>query len=251
VHPRNALTCVGCADKRTAGRQAAEVGERLLRFSSRDQAGTSTGGSQTWCIDTKSPGLCQDDALLTGNEATDRPRVGRCCQDSPPGYSRVGDFLALAPSLPQAGRKKYPMNRLQSSLEQAAASRERQALREIKKQKRKQQKKALKAKRKAEIAQCLGTQQKNRTTNKKVTRPASNEFLESFAWRKLRMEALKKYGATCQCCGASRKTGAVINVDHIKPRKLFPSLALDLNNLQVLCHECNHGKGNWDMTDWR
>jgi hypothetical protein len=19
----------------------------------------------------------------------------------------------------------------------------------------------------------------------------------------------------------------------------------------VLCHDCNHGKGNWDMTDWR
>jgi hypothetical protein len=100
VHPRNALTLAGCADKRTAERQAAEVGERPLRFSSRDKAGTSTGGSQTWRINAKSPGLCQDDALLTDNEATDRPRVGRCCQDSPPGYSRVGDFLTLAPSLP-------------------------------------------------------------------------------------------------------------------------------------------------------
>lgn len=28
-------------------------------------------------------------------------------------------------------------------------------------------------------------------------------------------------------------------------------LALSLENLQVLCAECNHGKGNWDMTDWR
>ena len=42
-----------------------------------------------------------------------------------------------------------------------------------------------------------------------------------------------------------------IHVDHIKPRKLFPHLALDVNNLQILCHECNHGKGNWDQTDWR
>ena len=81
--------------------------------------------------------------------------------------------------------------------------------------------------------------------------PNSNTFLESYEWRKVRMQALKKYGATCQCCGASRKTGAVIHVDHIKPRKLFPHLALSLDNLQVLCHECNHGKGNWDMTDWR
>lgn len=79
----------------------------------------------------------------------------------------------------------------------------------------------------------------------------SKEFLETYEWRKLRMQALKKYGARCMCCGASPATGAVMNVDHIKPRKLFPSLALDINNLQVLCHECNHGKGNWDQTDWR
>ncbi len=79
----------------------------------------------------------------------------------------------------------------------------------------------------------------------------SNEFLMTYEWRKLRMEALKLHGSTCQCCGASPKTGAVMNVDHIKPRKLFPELALDINNLQVLCSECNHGKGNWDQTDWR
>jgi HNH endonuclease len=80
---------------------------------------------------------------------------------------------------------------------------------------------------------------------------ASNEFLSSYEWRRLRMQALKLYSAKCQCCGATPATGAVMNVDHIKPRKLFPNLALELSNLQVLCHECNHGKGNWDMTDWR
>ena len=80
---------------------------------------------------------------------------------------------------------------------------------------------------------------------------ASDAFLMTYEWRKVRMEALKKYGARCQCCGATPAHGAVMNVDHIKPRKLFPHLALDLNNLQVLCHDCNHGKGNWDMTDWR
>lgn len=80
---------------------------------------------------------------------------------------------------------------------------------------------------------------------------ASDAFLMTYEWRKVRMEALKKYGAKCQCCGATPASGAVMNVDHIKPRKLFPHLALDLNNLQVLCHDCNHGKGNWDMTDWR
>lgn len=80
---------------------------------------------------------------------------------------------------------------------------------------------------------------------------ASDAFLFSFEWRRVRMLALKKYGPKCQCCGATPQTGAVMNVDHIKPRKLFPHLALDVDNLQILCHECNHGKGNWDQTDWR
>lgn len=80
---------------------------------------------------------------------------------------------------------------------------------------------------------------------------ATDAFLQTYEWRRVRMEALKKYGARCMCCGASPADGAVMNVDHIKPRKLFPWLALDLNNLQILCGPCNHGKGNWDMTDWR
>jgi 5-methylcytosine-specific restriction endonuclease McrA len=92
---------------------------------------------------------------------------------------------------------------------------------------------------------------KKNVSYSKTTDVASVDFLQTYEWRKLRLEALIKYGAVCQCCGASPKTGAVMNVDHIKPRKLFPALALDLNNLQVLCHECNHGKGNWNQTDWR
>ena len=76
-------------------------------------------------------------------------------------------------------------------------------------------------------------------------------FLKSFKWRELRMKVLKKYGRRCQCCGATPATGGIMNVDHIKPRKKYPELAMIESNLQVLCHECNHGKGNWDQTDWR
>lgn len=79
----------------------------------------------------------------------------------------------------------------------------------------------------------------------------SKYFLKSFDWLTLRMKVLKKYGATCQCCGSSAHNGAVINVDHIKPRSKFPELCLDENNLQVLCNDCNKGKAAWDQTDWR
>ncbi len=79
----------------------------------------------------------------------------------------------------------------------------------------------------------------------------SKEFLFSYEWRTVRMHVLKRDGAKCCCCGATPQTGAVMNVDHIKPRKTHPHLALDPRNLQTLCHECNHGKGNWDSTNWR
>ena len=89
------------------------------------------------------------------------------------------------------------------------------------------------------------------TSKPKPINPASPAFLVSYEWRKLRMEALIKYGRKCMCCGSTPETGAVMNVDHIKPRKRYPELALKINNLQILCHDCNHGKGNWNETDWR
>ena len=85
----------------------------------------------------------------------------------------------------------------------------------------------------------------------KIDSVAGNRFLRSFQWRKVRMEALVKYGNRCQCCGSTPKDGIRINVDHILPRKTHPELALELSNLQILCEVCNQGKGNTDTTDWR
>jgi hypothetical protein len=85
----------------------------------------------------------------------------------------------------------------------------------------------------------------------KKPKKSAVDFLQSYAWRRLRMEVLSHYGAKCMCCGVTPRDGAVMNVDHIKPRKLFPELALEFSNLQILCNECNHGKGNWNMMDWR
>lgn len=82
--------------------------------------------------------------------------------------------------------------------------------------------------------------------------PNGADFLSSFAWRKVRMDVLERRGRRCECCGATPADGkTVVHVDHIKPRKFFPHLALDIDNLQVLCSECNHGKGNFYQTDWR
>lgn len=83
------------------------------------------------------------------------------------------------------------------------------------------------------------------------------EFYGSWEWRTIRMKALKEHGARCQCCGAGRDDTAMsgepvkICVDHIKPLATHWDLRLEPSNLQVLCDECNQGKGAWDETDWR
>lgn len=84
---------------------------------------------------------------------------------------------------------------------------------------------------------------------KKILNKAlSIDFFSSREWLELRYEVLRKHGKECMLCGAKNKT---IHVDHIKPRSKFPHLAMDINNLQVLCCDCNLGKGNKHQDDWR
>jgi hypothetical protein len=84
-----------------------------------------------------------------------------------------------------------------------------------------------------------------------AVRADEDHFLTSRAWLSLRYRVLKKFGARCQCCGRGARDGAIIQVDHIKPRSRHPELALRADNLQVLCRDCNLGKGTGDATDWR
>ena len=67
---------------------------------------------------------------------------------------------------------------------------------------------------------------------------SSDEFLKTYDWRKLRQTILNKYGNKCMCCGATPSDDIYMCVDHIRPRKTNPELALDENNLQVLCNVC-------------
>lgn len=76
-------------------------------------------------------------------------------------------------------------------------------------------------------------------------------FYQSSEWKRLRYKVLCYYEATCMCCGASRISGAEIHVDHVIPRSIDKSLALEFKNMQVLCRDCNLAKSNTDSTDWR
>lgn len=89
------------------------------------------------------------------------------------------------------------------------------------------------------------------TSEKVICHLPASKFYASREWRTIRYMALNHYGNTCMACGISPKQGAIIHVDHIKPRSVFPELSLDFSNLQILCEDCNIGKSNKSKTDWR
>lgn len=78
-------------------------------------------------------------------------------------------------------------------------------------------------------------------------KPPAVLFCESDAWLELRDLAIEKYGSVCMCCGSVSR----IQVDHVKPKSRYPDLALDINNLQILCWPCNRTKANRHETDYR
>lgn len=82
---------------------------------------------------------------------------------------------------------------------------------------------------------------------------ASDAFYASWEWAQVRYEALQIHGRQCMCCGWTPEPGGKgkLCVDHIKPRSKYPALALDVNNLQVLCSLCNRGKSNIYEDDFR
>lgn len=92
---------------------------------------------------------------------------------------------------------------------------------------------------------------KRKTKSKQYKKVLSSSFYNSKEWRKVRYQALTIHGNNCMACGSSPEDGIVIHVDHIKPKSKFPELALDVDNLQILCADCNLGKSNIDDTDWR
>lgn len=91
----------------------------------------------------------------------------------------------------------------------------------------------------------------------KKSKAEKDAFYASWDWRTARMVALQKHGRRCQCCGATplhvdpRGQLVRIVVDHIISIGTDWSRRLDPDNHQVLCDECNMGKGNWDTTDYR
>ncbi len=74
-----------------------------------------------------------------------------------------------------------------------------------------------------------------------------SEFYQTREWQKLRFNFARSLDGKCQMCGRSMVHGIIIHVDHIVPRSKCPDRELDITNLQLLCEDCNMGKG---ATTW-
>jgi len=68
------------------------------------------------------------------------------------------------------------------------------------------------------------------------------QFYSSPEWVMLRSQVIKEEENICASCGKRIRKQDDITVDHIKPRSKYPELALDRQNLQVLCRKCNSSK---------
>ena len=103
-------------------------------------------------------------------------------------------------------------------------------------QRARRQREAKKERWKAEIARAQASAQAIAQAAPKPT-PYSRSHISA----RLRSDVLRRDKRTCQHCGAQAPNVAV-HVDHKVPAS--KGGATTLSNLQVLCAECNLGKGN-------
>lgn len=72
----------------------------------------------------------------------------------------------------------------------------------------------------------------------KTKEQASNWKGGSLKWRK--QQALIRDNYSCQICGL--REPEIMQIDHIKPKCVFPELELEMNNLMTLCPNCHAKK---------
>jgi len=72
------------------------------------------------------------------------------------------------------------------------------------------------------------------------------QFYSSPEWAIIRKQVIDEEGYICALCGKKIRKQGDITVDHIKPRSKYPDLALERQNLQVLCRKCNSSKRDED-----
>lgn len=72
----------------------------------------------------------------------------------------------------------------------------------------------------------------------------AEQFYASPEWNVKRASAVNRLGNICAKCKHKIRKEFDLTVDHILPRSKYPHLALNDDNLQILCRKCNSAKGN-------
>ncbi len=73
----------------------------------------------------------------------------------------------------------------------------------------------------------------------------ADPFYRTKQWYKVRQKALMRANYCCEECGVCQRKG--LHVHHVKSRKEYPMMALELSNLIVLCtadHNRRHDRIN-------
>ena len=66
------------------------------------------------------------------------------------------------------------------------------------------------------------------------------KFYQSIEWQRLRYRALVRDRWHCVMCGVYVRGKGLAHVDHVERLKDAPHRALDITNLQTLCHTCHN-----------
>lgn len=81
---------------------------------------------------------------------------------------------------------------------------------------------------------------------KKIKKEKGDTFYQRTAWRRLRAAKIIE-NPVCEVC----KIELAREVHHVKPRKEFPELSLDWDNLQSICSACHKSLTAMEMAERR
>ncbi len=189
-------------------------------------------------------GKCWCGADYDSAMASQLNHVGYCswdCKEASPKKNDLPDFSKLTENaVTRQPKKIYPKTVSQKKVTQLPTR-----YANAKKLSKRQKKFLKRLKKKRELEKL-----KARRNQKSDYRIKSERFLKSDEWKRLRIATLAKFGKKCLGCGRM-PPAVILHVDHIKSRYYYPELALDPDNLQVLCEDCNTGKGAEFEFDFR
>jgi 5-methylcytosine-specific restriction endonuclease McrA len=103
----------------------------------------------------------------------------------------------------------------------------------------------------AELIDNIAAEERERAArSERLRAQKAKNYYGTPEWRRVRYLFLRQQKRPLTCSLCNRSDG-VICVDHIKSVRRYPELRSRLDNLQLLCTQCNLGKGSDFDDDWR